>query len=436
MTNYRPFDGVYAPWYTPEEGSRVTRVVIGDQVTSIGNHAFSGCSELKGVLLIPDSVTRIGEHAFDGCAGLTGELDLPDGVGKIQACAFRGCTGFTGQLVLPKNINSIGTEAFQDCTGFSGPLVIPDSGNYISIWHRAFRGCTGLSGTLEIHRRIYNIDDGAFAGVPFTGFRVAPENGNYYSSDGVLFLKDGTELLAYPAGKGAGPYTVPDGVEEIGDYAFENAAGLTAVTFPESVDRIGSYAFSGCARLAGELVIPDSVYGLGYGAFQGCARLARVSLSAGDSDIPNFTFSGCSALTTIYIPGCVDSIGHDAFAGCSSLASVFFSGSEEAWKNIDITSNNEPLLNAVIYCNGQPLSLPTVTAQVQGSAVKLTVTGGTLRDGSTVFAVNPGQTAAYSGTYSASTGEAEFGRPLPSKCRLFFLAPNTLIPLAVPTELP
>lgn len=54
---------------------------IPDSVTSIGNYAFSGCSELTGIT-IPDSVTSIGDYAFSGCSGLT-SITIPDSVTDI-----------------------------------------------------------------------------------------------------------------------------------------------------------------------------------------------------------------------------------------------------------------------------------------------------------------------------------------------------------------
>ena len=48
-------------------------IEVGDQkykVTSIGDHAFSWCTDLTEIT-IPESVTSIGDHAFSGCSSLT-----------------------------------------------------------------------------------------------------------------------------------------------------------------------------------------------------------------------------------------------------------------------------------------------------------------------------------------------------------------------------
>ena len=58
-------------------------------VTSIGNSAFSSCSNLTNIT-IPNSVTTIGESAFDHCSSLT-SITIPNSVTSIGNNAFYGC---------------------------------------------------------------------------------------------------------------------------------------------------------------------------------------------------------------------------------------------------------------------------------------------------------------------------------------------------------
>lgn len=54
---------------TPWEDNKVSRIVVEDGVTSIGNFAFAFCPGLKEISL-PETVISIGDSVFDGCESL------------------------------------------------------------------------------------------------------------------------------------------------------------------------------------------------------------------------------------------------------------------------------------------------------------------------------------------------------------------------------
>ena len=112
--------------------------VIPNSVTSIGNHAFYGCSGLTAVE-IPNSVTSIGYYAFRGCSGLTA-VEIPNSVTSIGYYAFRGCSGLTA-VSIGNSVTSIGSGAFEDCSGLTA-VEIPNS--VTSIGNYAFSGCKNL----------------------------------------------------------------------------------------------------------------------------------------------------------------------------------------------------------------------------------------------------------------------------------------------------
>ena len=278
-----------APWYSSR--SSIKSVTIGNGVTSIGGRAFYGCSSLKSVT-IPNSVTSIGDYAFSSCGSLTG-ITIPNSVTSIGNYAFVGC-GSLKSVTIPHGVTSIGGRAFYGCSSLTS-VTIPDS--------------------------VTSIDNSFFGCVSLKSFTVSESNSAYSSKDGVLFNKNKTKLVAYPAGKTNTSYTIPDSVTSIGYSAFYGCSSLTSVTIPDSVTSIGSEVFYGCSSLT-SVTIPDSVTSIGYDAFSGCSSLTSVTIPDSVTSIEGGAFSGCSSLTSVTIPDSVTSIGGAAFYGCSSLTSV------------------------------------------------------------------------------------------------------------------
>ncbi len=91
-----------APWYSNR--SSVTKVIIENGVTSIGDYAFSRCTPLQNVT-IPDSVTSIGDLAFNGCVSLR-------------------------SITLPKDLTEIGDEAFGCCSSLKNATVLSRIAEY------------------------------------------------------------------------------------------------------------------------------------------------------------------------------------------------------------------------------------------------------------------------------------------------------------------
>ena len=104
MTNYYSNKG--SPW---SSFSTITSVVIGDDVTTIGNYAFNECTNLTSVE-IGDSVTTIGHFGFFSCDSLTSVV-IPDSVTTIGDQAFTGCNSLTS-VEIGDTVTIIGNVAF------------------------------------------------------------------------------------------------------------------------------------------------------------------------------------------------------------------------------------------------------------------------------------------------------------------------------------
>ena len=243
--------------------------IDGKSVTSIGRRAFEGCTNLKSIT-IPNSVTEMGRRAFSGCSSLIG-IAIPDNVTEIGKYAFDGCKSLTS-ITIPDGVTSIGDGAFYNCSSL-------------------------------------------------TEIKVASENSNYVSVNGVLYNKDKTTIICYPAGKKGNNYKIPDGVTKVDSSAFIGCSSLTSITIPNGVTSIGDSAFEGCTSLT-SITLPDSVTSIGFGAFIGCSSLTSITIPDSVTCIGDSAFNGCTSLTSITIPDSVTSIGESAFSGCSSLASI------------------------------------------------------------------------------------------------------------------
>lgn len=260
------------PWYAD---TRIKTLIIDEGVTSIGDRAFVGCRNLSNVQL-PNSLTLINDSAFGGCTSLT-SVTIPDGVKRIDNSAFEGCTSLTS-VIIPDSVTSIGDDAFLGC-------------------------------------------------ISLKSIEISDNNKNYSSVDGVLFNKDKSVLVIYPAGKTDSVYSIPNSVTSIGNSAFSECTNLLNVTIPNSVTSIGAYAFQGCTSLA-SVTIPNSVTSIGNSAFDGCASLTSVTIGNGVTSIGDFAFEDCTSLTNITIPDSVTSIGNDAFYSCYFTFGSFVNNSK------------------------------------------------------------------------------------------------------------
>ena len=236
------------------------KYIIPNSVTSIGNHAFYGCSGLTSVT-IPNSITSIGSSAFIGCSGLTSVI-IGNSVTSIGDAAFYGCSGLTS-VNIPNSITSIGSSAFSGCSGLSS-VNIPNS--VTSIGDAAFSGCSGLS-SVNIPNSVTSIGDAAFGGC-----------------------------------SGLTSVTIPNSITSIEGYAFRDCSGLTSVTIPNSVTSIESFAFYGCSGLT-SITIGNSVTEIGMYAFYGCYDLEDVIVQATRAPlIHDNTFDGLHNQAMLSVP--------------------------------------------------------------------------------------------------------------------------------------
>ena len=175
------------PW--KEHADHITTVVIEDGITSVGDYAFRNCSEVT-------------------------EIRLPEGLVSLGTSAFEYCD--ITSIELPSTLERIGHEAFSLCV-------------YLY--------------TVEIPASVTELPGDAFFASGVQNIIVQPGNKAYKVEDNVLYTIDGKTLVFCPDDPVRTSFSIPEGVETIGDYAFTQANRLTSVDIPESVTSVGYTSF-------------------------------------------------------------------------------------------------------------------------------------------------------------------------------------------------
>ena len=83
----------------------ITKCIIPNSVTNIGNSAFYYCELLKEIT-IPNNITNIGSYTFSFCKSLT-SITIPDGVTSIGDAVFYGCYSLNEVIFKGKTLEEV-----------------------------------------------------------------------------------------------------------------------------------------------------------------------------------------------------------------------------------------------------------------------------------------------------------------------------------------
>ncbi len=314
-------------------------------VTRIGNLAFKDCTKITSIAM-PDSVAYIGRSAFYNCTSLK-SITIPDGVKEIGYAAFSECAGLVS-VKIPDNVTKIGDSAFINCANLTKIDVTAGNKYYSSangvlfdknkseiicypagiknvgysipdgvtvIRDRAFNKCISLN-SITIPKSVQDIETYSFFGcISLEAINVAASNKNYVDVNGILFSKDKTKIVCYPANKKNMSYSIPVSVKVVGVAAFRDCIYLKGITIPDSVTNIEHHAFSNCKSLK-SITIPDSITAIEMATFIDCASLTGVKIPDSVTSIRSGAFSNCTSLTKITIPAGVKTIADSALGYC------------------------------------------------------------------------------------------------------------------------
>lgn len=281
-------------------------------VEHIGEGAFSGIGIAS--ITIPNSVLTIGSYAFSGCQNLASiTFEENTQLSEIGFDTFSYCTSLVN-ITIPDSVTTIGNQAFSG----SGLNSVDISANVISIGSAVFAHCQQL-----------------------ISISVDNSNGMYSSVDGVLYNKEMTTMLQYPAGKASESFTVPGSILNIGDQVFAGSTCLETIMLPEGLLSIGISAFSTVSNMI-SITIPSSVTSIGLAAFMDCSNLSSIIVSEDnlfyadiDGVLYNKTITELIAYplaktdTAITILDSVEVIKQSAFMSNSTIRTITFNETSE-----------------------------------------------------------------------------------------------------------
>ena len=225
-------------------------------------------------------------------------------------------------------------------------LVIPDSIDNIPVTKiidpdndfASFNKITSIKLGKNINyigKNGYSVDinkiygENIFLGVKsLINIEVDEKNETYSSIDGVLYNKDKTILLKYPAGRTIGidqavhSYKILDGTKSIYHGAFKGNTSLEIIHLPNTVEVIEKGAFSGCTRLY-KVNLNDGLTTISEQAFYDCTSLDSINIPKTVLSIKSSAFNGCAKLSEITILSKLEFIGVNVFTACQSLKTIY-----------------------------------------------------------------------------------------------------------------
>ena len=303
--------------------TEIVQVMFATGVSTIGESAFAGCTNITLVMLA--EVSSIGDNAFSGCTGLT-SITFPNYVTSIGNGAFAGCTGFTS-LTIPSYIANIGGGAFAGCSNITDVKCYPNAADLT--WGNA---SSDFKASKATRCHVYPSQLSAYqtkfpdANLTFVGdlppYWVQPGDEWDYETSTLTVNSNPTSAQVYQYQADILHVIFSDAVTNTGEQTFFNCKNLITVTIGNNVDTIGNEAFLQCDALT-TVTMGNSVRVIGWGAFRSCYNLATIELPNSVTNIQSVAFEGCTSLTTFTIPKNVVEIQDQAFRDCTGVTDVY-----------------------------------------------------------------------------------------------------------------
>jgi hypothetical protein len=283
-------------------------VTLQNGVESILQSAFESCWALE-TISIPASVTTIGEGVLSGCNALA-SINVDSS--NTHYCSHDGVL-FTASMdsllafpnmsatsyVIPPGVQVIGMDAFFYCDNLQS-VTLPEG--LMTIGVNAFGYCDKIT-EIDIPSSVAEIGDNAFSNcILLASINVADGNQTFMSDYGVLYTRDGKELLQYPSARPDKHYSILNTTKELVGQAFAGSQYLKSVYLPEGLRYIPQQCFRG-------------------------SNLERVVIDEGVDTIGMYAFAYCSNLKSVYLPSTLKQIERLAFQSDTGIEQITFAGS-------------------------------------------------------------------------------------------------------------
>lgn len=407
-------------------------ITFGNAVTRIPDCICKDQSNLSKVEFLTDNITIIGENAFSGCVNLAYIQHFPNALQKIKANAFKDAPLIS--ITIPVYVDEIGSGAFSGCNpkivywNADGSSLDPSNMNFgnrleelyfgdeVKIIHPyLFKNQTKIT---KLYIPTGRIKTGAFMGC--SGLQSLSFGIGVTKFDGTAF-KNCTNI--------AGALILPDALDTIPTGAFDNCAKITSVTIGKNVKKIsgfqgctgiktvynfsylslvkhtggvdnpayyadavynnmdkqGDFLFSGTSLVGylgygTDITLPadykGTSYNIGGSAFLNATQLSSITLPDAIVEIGNSAFAGCTGLTNITLPNSITKVGDNSWDGCSGLTTITFgAGLQQLGKSALANCTNIQ----EIYCYAKSPSLAyTNTFTNVPATADLYIPGGSL----------------------------------------------------------
>lgn len=304
-------------------------VFLPASLQSMGSaNPFQSCSFLQHIDVAPGSPYIFQDHclihtgekrlvAFLSPESLE-EYTIPDGVEIIGTRAFFGAD--IQRVILPESVRIIESDAFS----FSElqEICLPDS--LRTLGDGVFYGCSHMK-SLSIPDQLTQIGDNPFDGIMLSPPQVllSADHPAFSIVDQMLIDKAGKRVICYLGDESRTSITIPQGIEEIGNYAFCAVGNrLEEIILPDTLRRIGICALQSCSALR-SLHFPASLEQLDHCAVDGCTNLESIVFEDTDHLIlSDHVFSISKHLKSVRLPEGLEEIGEYMFHACFSLESI------------------------------------------------------------------------------------------------------------------